>query len=93
MVLSGSQALSAFEVFIPASHKSRIPPSSLGAQISLKMSNNAIKKAFSALFGSAGVPATEAKLDAESKRLFKELVDTVDDGEGQEFITRADLCE
>ena len=60
------------------------------------MSNNAIKKAFAALFGSAGVPDSEAKLDAESKRLFKELVDAVDDGGGQdepEDITRADLCE
>ena len=57
------------------------------------MSNNALKKAFSALFGTLGVPATDELLEAESKRLFKELCLAVDDPGEDIDITRSDLYQ
>lgn len=56
------------------------------------MSNNAIKKAFSALFPE-GVPKNDLEVDMASKRLFKELCEAVDDPGEDVDITRNDLYQ
>jgi hypothetical protein len=54
------------------------------------MSSNALKKAFTALLGGR-IPANDEEIEAESKRLFRELCEAVDDPGEDIDITRNDV--